>query len=133
MNLNELPIDKSWTLFLDRDGVLNERLIDDYVKQLNELEIIKGVPEAMKRFNELFGIIVVVTNQQGIGKGMMNTSDLDLIHGYMQNHFEMNGGHVDRFYHAPQLASENSPFRKPGTGMGLLRSPTNSPRSAEYL
>lgn len=118
MSLKKLPIDKSWSLFLDRDGVLNERLIDDYVKQLHELAIIEGVPEAMARFNKLFGVIVVVTNQQGIGKGMMTAADLELIHGYMQNHFEMNDGRVDQFYHAPQLASENSPFRKPGTGMG---------------
>ncbi|UKN01407.1 HAD-IIIA family hydrolase [Paracrocinitomix mangrovi] len=119
MELNDLKIDKSWTLFLDRDGVINERLIDDYVKQINELRILDGVPEAIALFNELFGVTVVVTNQQGIGKGMMDESDLELIHGYMNNVFENKGGKIDKFYFAPQLAKEGSDYRKPGTGMGL--------------
>lgn len=118
-DLSQLNIDKSWTLFLDRDGVINERLIDDYVKQLNELRILDGVPEAIKSFGEEFGRIVVVTNQQGIGKGMMDENDLEIVHGYMNNVFNDHGGNIDKFYFAPQLASEGSNYRKPGTGMGL--------------
>lgn len=117
--LNDLNIDKSWTLFLDRDGVINERLIDDYVKQLNELRILDGVPEAIKTFSSIFKRILVVTNQQGIGKGMMDENDLEIIHGYMNNLFLDAGGEISTFYFAPQLASENSNYRKPGTGMGL--------------
>jgi len=119
MDLNDLNINKDWTLFLDRDGVINIRLIDDYVKQLNELKIIKGVPEAIAEFNAIFNRIVVVTNQQGIGRGMMTEEDLEMIHGFMQNVFVEAGGSVDKFYFAPQLKSENSNFRKPGTGMGI--------------
>jgi D-glycero-alpha-D-manno-heptose 1-phosphate guanylyltransferase len=117
--ITELNIDKSWTLFLDRDGVINDRLIDDYVKQLNELSILEGVPEAITAFNAIFKRIVVVTNQQGIGKGMMDENDLEIIHGYMNNIFEDNGGKVEKFYFAPQLVKEGSNYRKPGTGMGL--------------
>lgn len=117
--ISELDIDKSWTLFLDRDGVINERLIDDYVKELNELKIIKGVPEAVSGFTKLFGTIVVVTNQQGIGKGRMTADDLDIIHGFIADVISNEGGRIDKFYFAPQLASENSPMRKPGVGMGL--------------
>ena len=47
---NKLTVDKTWTLFLDRDGVINDRLIDDYVKYLHELRIIDGVPEAIATF-----------------------------------------------------------------------------------
>jgi D-glycero-D-manno-heptose 1,7-bisphosphate phosphatase len=119
MSLKELNIDKSWTLFLDRDGVINDRLIDDYVKQLNELKIIDGVPDAISFFNSIFRRIVVVTNQQGIGKGLMTADDLEIIHGYMNNVFKDHGGEISRFYFAPQLASEDSNYRKPGTGMGL--------------
>lgn len=117
--LQKLPIDKSWTLFLDRDGVINERLIDDYVKQLNELEIINGVPEAIQIFTQKFSRIVVVTNQQGIGKGMMTADDLSIVHGYIAEVVKQAGGKIDKFYFAPQLAKEKSNFRKPGTGMGL--------------
>jgi D-glycero-D-manno-heptose 1,7-bisphosphate phosphatase len=119
MSLSDLNIDSSWTLFLDRDGVLNERIIDDYVKQLNELKIIAGVSDALATFNSIFGRIIVVTNQQGIGKGSMTAEDLEVIHGYLQNYFEMNGGRIDKFYFSPELAQDNSPNRKPGTGMGL--------------
>ncbi|MCG8577918.1 MAG: HAD family hydrolase [Flavobacteriales bacterium] len=119
MSLTDLNIDSSWTLFLDRDGVINDRLIDDYVKQLNELRIIDGVPQAIATFNQLFGRTVVVTNQQGIGKGLMTADDLDLIHGYMSEVFKQHGGQIDRYYFAPELKEENSPNRKPGTGMGL--------------
>lgn len=117
--LSELPVNKDWTLFLDRDGVINERLIDDYVKQLNELRILDGVPEAIQTFCSIFKRVVVVTNQQGIGKGMMTADDLELIHGYMNNVFKDHGGEIEKFYFAPQLVAEKSPYRKPGTGMGL--------------
>lgn len=119
MQGEKLSIDKSWTLFLDRDGVINERLIDDYVKQLNELEIIKNVPEAISFFTKVFGRIVVVTNQQGIGKGMMTADDLSIIHGFIAEVIKSAGGKIDQFYFAPQLKAENSIYRKPGIGMGL--------------
>ena len=119
MHNNKLNVDNTWTLFLDRDGVINERLIDDYVKQLNELEIIKGVPEAIKHFTARFGRIIVVTNQQGIGKGMMTADDLAIIHGFIEEVIRSAGGKIDQFYFAPQLAAEKSIYRKPGIGMGL--------------
>ncbi len=119
MKLNDLKIDKTWTLFLDRDGVINDRLIDDYVKHLHELKIIDGVPEAIKIFTEQFNRIVVVTNQQGIGKGNMTADDLAIIHGFIADVIKSNDGKIDEFYFAPQLAKEKSNYRKPGTGMGL--------------
>ena len=117
--LHELGINKEWTLFLDRDGVINERLIDDYVKQINELRILEGVPESIGIFTSIFKRIVVVTNQQGIGRGMMTSEDLEDIHGYLSNIFEGYNGKISSYYFAPQLKSENSNYRKPGTGMGL--------------
>ena len=119
MSFKDLHIDKSWTLFLDRDGVINERLVNDYVKLLNELRIIEGVPESIAKFSTIFNRIFVVTNQQGIGKGRMTVEDLEIIHGYLDNVFVEYGGKIDKFYFAPQLASEGSSYRKPGTGMGL--------------
>lgn len=117
--LSELGINKTWTLFLDRDGVINDRLVDDYVKQINELRIIDGVPAAIADFGRIFNRIVVVTNQQGIGKGKMTETDLEIIHGYMNNVFKNAGGEISKFYFAPQRVAEHSNYRKPGTGMGL--------------
>lgn len=116
---NELPIDKSWTLFLDRDGVFNHQIINDYVKQVHELKIIDGVPQAISDFTKLFGRLLVVTNQQGVGKGVMTVDDLDHLNGYIVNLCETYGGRIDKIYFAPQLREENSNYRKNGTGMGL--------------
>ena len=67
-------------LFLDRDGVLNVLRRDDYVKRVDELEVIGGVKEAMEILRHRFDHIFIVTNQQGIGKGLMTEGDLALIH-----------------------------------------------------
>ena len=100
MTTQKLAIDSSWTLFLDRDGVINERIVDDYVKYIHELKIIEGVPEAIAKFSTLFGRIVVVTNQQGIGRGMMTVDDLLLVHGFIENVIISAGGKIDKFYFA---------------------------------
>lgn len=118
--MNLFEIDESWTLFLDRDGVINRRLMGDYVKSLDEFEILPGVLGAIKNFSKKFGRIVIVTNQQGIGKGLMTTEDLNAVHQYFQSKVIENEGRIDAFYHAPNLAAENSDLRKPNIGMAHL-------------
>lgn len=119
MSIQDLKIDKTWTLFLDRDGVINHQILNNYVTKIEELKIIDGVPEAIGYFTSLFGRIVIVTNQQGINRGLMTEEALHTLHGYIQNLFDLHGGKIDKIYFAPQLASENSYYRKPGVGMGL--------------
>lgn len=119
MTLKNLNIDKSWTLFLDRDGVINKKLENDYVKHWIEFEFIDGSIDAIKYLESVFGKIVVVTNQQGIGKKIYRTEDLELIHKNMLYEIEYHGGRIDKVYFSPFLASENHPTRKPGIGMAL--------------
>jgi len=119
MTLKNLNIDKNWTLFLDRDGVINKKLENDYVKHWVEFEFLDGVFDALKFLNNLFGKIVVVTNQQGIGKRLYRTEDLELIHKNMVYEIEFYGGRVDKVYFSPHLADEKHPDRKPGIGMAL--------------
>lgn len=119
MTLKDLNIDKTWTLFLDRDGVINTRLIDDYVKHWIEFEFIDGVLPALKELKEIFGTIVVVTNQQCIGKGIITVDDLELIHKNMLYEIDYMKGRIDKVYFSPYLSSENHPTRKPGIGMAL--------------
>lgn len=119
MTLKDLNINKSWTLFLDRDGVINKKLDNDYVKHWMDFEFLDGVLDAMKILNGKFGHIVVVTNQQGIGKGLYRTEDLELIHKNMLYEIDYLGGRIDKVYFSPYLNSANHPTRKPGTGMGL--------------
>jgi histidinol-phosphate phosphatase family protein len=112
-------LDSSWTLFLDRDGVINERKPGDYIKVWDEFSFIPGVLKAMQIFEDKFYKIIVVTNQQGIGKGLMSEYDLLLVHKMMMKTIYLLGGKVDAVYHCPSLAAENNPSRKPNTGMGL--------------
>ncbi len=119
MTLKNLNINKNWTLFLDRDGVINKKIDNDYVKQWIEFEFIEGVLDALKFLNTVFGSIIVVTNQQGIGKKLYSIEDLELIHKNMLYEIAYHGGKIDKVYFSPYLKSENHPYRKPGIGMAL--------------
>ncbi len=119
MTLKNLNINKNWTLFLDRDGVINKKIDNDYVKQWIEFEFIEGVLDALKFLNTLFGNIIVVTNQQGIGKKLYRKEDLELIHKNMLYEIAYHGGKIDKVYFSPYLKRENHPYRKPGIGMAL--------------
>jgi histidinol-phosphate phosphatase family protein len=114
-----MKIDSTWSLFLDRDGVINERIVGSYVREVDEFHFLPGVLEAIELFSKYFAHLFVVTNQQGIGKGYMTERNLEEVHRYMRMEIERNGGKITAIYHAPQLASENHPDRKPGPGMGL--------------
>lgn len=113
-------IDQSWTLFLDRDGVINVRKMGDYVTHPKEFIFLPGVKEAIAFFSNKFYKIVVVTNQQGIAKGIMNECNLLDIHRYMQDELKKSNGIIDKCYFAPELKSELNSLRKPNSGMALL-------------
>lgn len=115
----ELNIDESWTLFLDRDGVINKKLENDYVKSWEEFEFLPDTLSALRFIANFFGTIVVVTNQQGIGKELMTKEDLKDIHAKMLEEIEAAGGRIDRVYYCPDLEEEGSPCRKPEIGMAL--------------
>lgn len=118
--MKDWHLDESWTLFLDRDGVINERLLDDYVKQPEEFRLLPGVASSIAKANRLFSRVVVVTNQQGIGKGIMTERNLLEIHRYCSELLEVENARIDQYYFAPNLASENSMLRKPNSGMAIL-------------
>ena len=119
--MQKLPpnIDKSWTLFLDRDGVINKKLEADYVKTWSEFEFIEGVKEAINYFLKHFGKIIIVTNQQGIGKGLMTEQDLQTIHNKMLNQLKCCDAVIHAIMYCPHLASDNCICRKPNIGMAL--------------
>lgn len=115
-----LMIDKTWTLFLDRDGVINERLPDDYVKSIEQFKLIEGTIDALAIFAKLFNHIIVVSNQQGIGKGLMSLQELEKIHKHFKEEITRAGGRIDKIYVSPYLNSERHFTRKPAVGMGIL-------------
>ena len=109
-------IDKSWTLFLDRDGVINHEKKADYIRNWEEFTFYDGVIEALEILNKKFGVIVMVTNQKGVGKGLMTVNDLDSIHQNMLSNIEHNNGRVDKIYYCAEL-DDNAHNRKPNPGM----------------
>ena len=111
-------IDNSWTLFLDRDGVINDEKHEDYIHKWEEFKFYGGVKEALKIFAEKFRKIFIVTNQRGVAKGLTKLEDLELIHKNMIEEFEKAGGRIDKIYFSVDFESD-SPSRKPNPGMGL--------------
>lgn len=118
-NIKKLNIDHSWSLFLDRDGVINKRLIDDYVKIPAEFEFLPGVPEAISKFSTIFGRIFVVTNQRGIARGLMTEDDLQIVHKLMLDDIKNAGGRIDKIYYCPHDRNQGCGCRKPDIGMAL--------------
>ena len=115
----KLTIDKGWALFLDRDGVINQRIPDDYVKHPGEFEFIPGVTDALRIFAGLFNPIIVITNQQGIGRGLMTNAQLDIVHSKMLKLIANTGGRIDAVFYSPDLKNTRSFTRKPAVGLGL--------------
>jgi len=109
----------SWTLFLDRDGVLNRRLPGAYVRSWEEFEWLPRVLDALALLSHSFGRIVVVTNQQGIGKGLMGEEELAEVHRRMLAAVEAAGGRIDGIYYCPDLASSPNNCRKPAPAMAI--------------
>lgn len=106
-------------LFVDRDGVINRRISDGYVTSPSDFEFLPGVIDALKILQTKFQRIFIVTNQQGVGKGLMSVSDVESIHEFMLEEFEKEDIKIDKVYFCPALKSDNDPCRKPEIGMAL--------------
>ena len=105
------------TVFLDRDGVINRKLENDYVKSWDEFVFLPGVFEAIKAIKEKGYLVIVVTNQRGITRGFMTEKDLQEIHQKMQKELEKHGAQVDDIFYCPHNISDNCNCRKPEPGM----------------
>jgi histidinol-phosphate phosphatase family protein len=112
-------INRSWTLFLDRDGVINRRLPAAYVRHPGEFVFLPGVPAALAQLGRTFGRVLVVTNQQGVGKGLMTGLDLAAVHAHMQAGIKAAGGRLDGIYACPDRRSQPGNCRKPGPALAL--------------
>ena len=116
--LDLTKIDNNWTLFLDRDGVINYEKHLDYIHTWDEFSFYDGAKEAIAIFTKKFKHIIVVTNQKGISKGVTKIEDLNTIHKNMIRACAAVGGKIDAVYFSPDL-EDDSPIRKPQPGMGL--------------
>jgi len=117
-SLNLDDVDKSWTLFLDRDGVINLNKDESYIFNKGEFQFIPGATEAIRTLSSVFGKIIVVTNQRGIGKGLMDKTALGEIHQHMIDETEKEGGRIDALYYCA-INDDKHHDRKPNPGMAL--------------
>ena len=109
---------KKKAIFFDRDGIVNERIFDGYVKTIDEFVFEFHFFELFKLIKELGYMAVLVTNQQCINKGIITENKLIEIHNFMQEQLLKNTGcNFDEIYYCPDLADSNSKYRKPETGM----------------
>jgi len=109
-------IDKGWTLFLDRDGVINDERLGEYVLHWGQFIFSKGVLEVFKRLSDVFGRIIIISNQRGVGKGLMTEEALQSIHLEMQREVEIVNGKIDRIYYCT-IKDDKCFNRKPNPGM----------------
>lgn len=106
-------------LFLDRDGVINTRIPDAYIGRVADWEPSPHLGEALALLSDLAGRIVVVTNQAGIGKGLVGADEVDAVHRHMVQFIGDAGGRIDRVYTCPHRKEARCRCRKPRTGMAF--------------
>jgi D-glycero-D-manno-heptose 1,7-bisphosphate phosphatase len=106
-------------LFLDRDGIINQKAPEqDYIKSWREFKILPNVPEAIKLAKDHSWLIIAISNQRGIARGLMSKKTVDSIHRRLNEELEKIGTGIDRFYYCPHNYNECQ-CRKPAPGLVL--------------
>jgi len=109
---------KNWTLFLDRDGVINIEKKADYIHHWDEFVFYPGAAKNVALLSAMFGKTIIVTNQKGIGKGVTKQEDVEDIHRRLKDAIIAEGGHIDGIYYC-DATDNDAPCRKPNNGMAL--------------
>ncbi len=121
---------REWCLFLDRDGVINRQVVGDYVRSWHQFEWLPRAQLALFKLRAWAPHLVVVTNQQGIDKGLMSADDVAFIHQKIQAQLAADGRTLDAFQVCPHRQSAGCGCRKPKAGLvldWLGRHPTSEP------
>lgn len=106
--------------FFDRDGTINVDF--GHVYRCEDLQFIPGIPERIRAYNEKGVLVIVITNQAGIAKGIYREADMHRFHAYMNRRLESDyGAHIDAFYFCPHHPDYTGPCecRKPNAGLIL--------------
>ncbi|MFN8445513.1 MAG: D-glycero-beta-D-manno-heptose 1,7-bisphosphate 7-phosphatase [Caldilineaceae bacterium] len=106
------------TVFLDRDGVINQER-SDYVKSWDEFRILPGVLDALHRLAQLNVPIIIITNQSAIGRGAATQETVDNIHQRLSELVTETGGKIDDVFLCPHRPDEDCGCRKPKPGLLL--------------
>jgi D-glycero-alpha-D-manno-heptose 1-phosphate guanylyltransferase len=111
-------INREWTVFLDRDGVINEERVGEYVLNPDEFVFTAGAENAIRILSRRFGKVIVVSNQRGVGKKLMTENDLHQIHQKMLAAVEQAGGKIDQIYYCTEVSDRHF-YRKPNPGLAV--------------
>jgi D-glycero-D-manno-heptose 1,7-bisphosphate phosphatase len=103
-------------VFLDRDGVINENR-DDYVKSIDELEFLPGAVDAAGRLSAAGIRIVIVSNQQGVGRGIISPKSLEQVNAAVLRKLVESDVKVSGVYYCPHLKEDDCECRKPKPGL----------------
>jgi heptosyltransferase-2 len=106
---------EGYTIFLDRDGTLNED--PGYLKSAADLKLLAGVGQALARLKSAGARLVVVTNQSGVGRGFLTLKDLEAIHARLEGLLEQEEAALDAIYFCPHHPDDGCLCRKPARGM----------------
>jgi D-glycero-D-manno-heptose 1,7-bisphosphate phosphatase len=99
-------------IFLDRDGTLVEEV--NYLHRIEDLRLFPFTESAVRRFKDAGFLVLIVTNQSGIGRGVYTESDMQSVHDEIQHRLD---GAIDGFYFCPHLPDAGCACRKPRLGM----------------
>lgn len=99
-------------IFVDRDGTLIEEV--NFLSRVEDLRLFPFTSKALNLLKSEGFLIIVLTNQSGIGRGIYTESDMHGIHDEIQRRLD---GVIDSFYFCPHLPDSGCECRKPGTGM----------------
>lgn len=107
-------------LFLDRDGVINERIVGGYVRTPEEFILLPDILPVLAHAHAAGALLILISNQQGVGKGIMGQGDLDRVTSHMQDLLRSAVGvSLDAVYYCTDLDAVQSERRKPRPGMLL--------------
>ena len=102
-------------ILLDRDGTVNEEV--HYLASPEQLKLIPGAAEGIRRLNQSGFSVVIITNQSGVGRGYLSLATLDSIHQRLRELLAAEGATVDGIFYCPHLPGDNCPCRKPQAQM----------------
>ena len=109
---------KCKAIFIDRDGVINVNRYD-YVKSWDEFEYLPGAKDAIKLVNGTDRLLIVITNQSPIGRGIFTHETLNEIHKQLLKELSEHGCHIDAIYYCPHHPDDGCDCRKPKPGLIL--------------
>lgn len=109
-------------VFLDRDGVINQD--KGYISKVSDFKIYPGVGKAISLLNKRNYLVIIITNQSGIGRGLIKIKELENLHNYLRKKIKKDGAKIDDIFYCPfhpefgkGKYKKKSNDRKPGDGM----------------